>query len=480
MRRALILGGLGAASLRAAGLAFAQPQPAGPMLARASASVLKIDAGGHSATGFLWPDAAHVVTALHVVDGAARMVGHQVDRQGRIAASHPLAVERVLKECDLVLLRLPNALAAPPLPLLAGAPAVKQTLDALGFPLNIPGASNIEVKVRFGGTQLRSILPPKVLEQLNDYPSPGTEILNLEGNLVPGISGAPLLDAEGRVAGIANGGLEEGALGICWGIPASQLARLQQSGDTRLPGGQRVAQLFAADLQADVKTLPRLAGVTLTKLRSRSFGQLATTADDQLGLAQLSNVFFGFQPAGFRYDVYQDLATGASVAVPEGARLVEQGDFVAVQAGDGRMAMLLQVLPARGLDDAQRLSLQFEQRVTGYGTPGVNVMADPSWSYLQPMQRGGVIVNRKAAYRLRLVGGQWQRDAYFFGTEASNGRAFLGVAAVNRDDSPMTNLREMSCGQAPQQPGCQQVIAQRRLWAQMVLGAQFSTFPQQG
>ncbi len=480
MRRTLILGGLTAASLRATGLAFAQPQPAGQMLARASASVLKIDAGNHSATGFLWPDASHVVTALHVVDGAPRIVGHQVDRQGRITASHALAVERVLKDSDLVLLRLPAALPSPPLAASAGAPAVKQSLDALGFPLNIPGASNIEVKVRFGGTQLRSILPPKVLEQLAEYPSPAAEILNLEGNLVPGISGAPLLDAEGRVAGIANGGLEEGALGICWGIPATQLARLQQSADTRLPGAPRVAQLFAADLQADVKTLPRLAGVTLTKLRSRSFLQLAATADDQLGLAQLGNVFQGFQPASFRYDVYQDLSTGASVAVPEGARLFEQGDFIAVQAGDGRMAMLLQVLPVRSLDEAQRVSLQFEQRITGYGTPGTNVMADPAWSYLQPMQRSGVIVNRKAAYRLRMVGGQWLRDAYFFGTEASNGRAFLGVAALNHDDSPMTNLREMSCFQGPNQPGCQQVIAQRRLWAQMVLGAQFSTFPQQG
>lgn len=477
MRRTLILGGLGAAGLHLAGLARAQPVAPGQMLAKASASVLKIDAGGHTASGFVWPDALHVVTALHVVDGAPNIVAHQVDAQGRIAASAPLTVERVLKDSDLVLLRLPPSMSRPALTLSPSPPAVKQSLDALGFPLNIAGASSIELKLRYGGNQLRTILPPKVLDRMVDYPSPTVEILNLEGNLVPGMSGAPILDANGQVAGIADGGLEEGALGICWGIPSRHLARLAQSGDTRLPGGRHLDQLFAADLQADVKTLPRLAGVTLTRLRSRTYAQLAASADDQLGLAQLSAVFQMFQPGRFRYDIYQDLDSGATLAVPEGARLVDQGDFIAVGMGDTRMSMRVRVQAASGMAQAQALSERFEQDLTGLGTPGIAVLADPAWSYLQPMQRGRVIVNRKAAFRSRLMGGQWMREAYFFGTEATNGRAFLGVAAVNADDGPGVNGLEWACGQGQRDPRCPQVIAERRLWAQMVLGAQFSTFP---
>ncbi len=475
MRRALILGGCTAAALRLVGQTQAQPAN---VLAAASASVLKIDAGTHTASGFLWPDAQHVVTALHVVDNAQGVVGHLVDAQGKIEASHALRVERVLKSADLVLLRLPAPLARPALALNITLPAVKQVMDALGFPLNIPGASATEVKRRFGGDRLTSILPPKVLATLTDYPSATLEILNLEGNLVPGLSGAPLLDSSGRVVGVANGGLEEGAVGICWGIPAKYLEQLAQSSDTRLPRAAAIKQLFAADLQANVKTLAPLNGVTLTRLRSRTFAQLSASADDALGLRQLAMLFQVFQPENFKYDIYQDLQLGATLAVPEGSKLRSQGDFITVQGpGWPRMSMVVQIRSSANNAEAQRQSEMFEQAVTQLGTPGAFVTLDPAWSYLRPMQKGALVVNRKGAYRARMKDGFLQREAYFFGTVATNGRAFLGVSAVNIDDSAPTGMLEAQCMQGLGHPRCATLVDERRAWAQMVLAAQFSTFP---
>lgn len=475
MRRALILGGCTAAALRMFGKAHAQPAK---VLASASASVLKIDAGTHTASGFLWPDAQHVVTALHVVDNARAIIGHLVDAQGKIEASHPLRVVRVLKAADLVMLRLPAPLARPALTLNTSLPAVKQTMDALGFPLNSPGASATEVKRRFGGDRLNSILPPQVLATLKDYPSATLEILNLEGNLVPGLSGAPLLDSSGRVVGVANGGLEAGAVGICWGIPAKHLAPLAQSSDNQLPRAVAIKQLFAADLQANVKTLPPLSGVTLTRLRSRSFAQLAATADDGLGLRQLAMLFQAFQPETFSYDIYQDLRLGATLAVPEGAALRSQGDFITVQGpGWPRMSMVVQIRSSANGAEAQRQSEMFERAVTQMATAGTLVTLDPAWSYLGAMQKGTLLVNRKGYYRVRLKDGFWQREAYLFGTYATNGRAFLGVAAVNIDDSVATGLLELQCVQGLSHPRCLELMDQRRAWAQWVLAAQFSTFP---
>ncbi|MFZ4287481.1 S1 family peptidase [Variovorax sp. HJSM1_2] len=479
MRRALIFGGAAALALRLSGKAGAQPAAqASDILAGANASVVKIDAGTYTASGFLWPDTQHVVTALHVVDSAQNVVGHWVDAQGRIEASHPLLVERLLKSADLVLLRLPKPLARPALQLNTSLPQVKQTMDALGFAMNSPGASATEVKRRFGGDRLSAILPPKVLATLTDYPSASLEILNLEGNLVPGLSGAPLLDNRGRVVGVANGGLEEGAVGICWGIPAKHLEQLALSNTTELPRAQAVKLRFAADLQPNVKTLPALNGVTLTRLRSRSFAQLAASADDQLGLRQLANVFQAFQPEHFQYDIYQDLQLGATLAVPQGATLRTQGEFIGVQGpGWPRMSMLVQIRPVADAADTQRQAELFERLVTEMDTPGTQVALDPAWSYLAPMQKGALRVSRKGAYRARFKDGMLQRDAYFFGTVATNGRAFLGVVAINKDDSMPTNVLEVQCAQGLGHQRCPSLVGERRAWAQMVLAAQFSTFP---
>ncbi len=283
--------------------AVVMAQPAHKVLERVSQSVVKIEAGTSSATGFIWKDPQFVVTSLHVIDGQRKITANYVNANGQIVASSPAIVERVLKKSDLVMLRLENPQKRPVLQADLSPLKVKQSLDAVGFPLNIAGYSSTEVKVRFGGDQLRSILPSKVLKKIGEYPSITLKILNLEGNLVPGLSGGPIVDDKGQVVGIVDGGLESGAIGISWGIPASELQLLAQSTDNTLPNAPGITELFAADLDANVGKTQVVGDIRLTKLRSRSFQQLAETADDKLSLNQLASLFSGFNPYAFNYDI---------------------------------------------------------------------------------------------------------------------------------------------------------------------------------
>ena len=458
---------------------------AGSVLGRVSQSVVKIETADNAASGFIWPDASHVVTSLHVVDGQqGQIIARYVDSNGRSIASSRATVEKVLTKADLVLLRLKKPLKRNPLPVVQTAPAVKQTLDAVGFPLNIAGHSSTEVKVRFGGKQLRSILPPKVLKKFRHYPYPSTTtlILNLEGNLVPGLSGAPVVDAKGRVAGIADGGLESGAIGISWGIPASQLARLSASDEHRLPNAQGRTELFAADLQADVGKTQQLGRFRLTRLRSRSFQQLAATADDQLSLAQLATFFSIFSPDQFRYDIYQEMNSGATIAIPEGASLSQDDDFFVVDAGDSRMQIKFRLLSVDGFPDAQNKATRFEMQIGEY-MQGSQLVGDPAWSYLQPLQLWGTVITRKAFFRNIFNGVVWQPDKYYFETLATDGQTLLAVAAINHDNSRSTNQAEAWCMQAlasglpSPAAACPRLIRSRSLWAQMVLGVQFTSLP---
>lgn len=447
------------------------------VLEQVSQSLVKIEAGSASASGFLWFDSAHAVTALHVVDGQKDIISHYVNAEGRIVASSQAIVEKVLKESDLVLLRLETPQNRPALAVNPEPPRVKQSLDAVGFPLNIPGYSNTEVKVRFGGRQLQSILPPKVLKRMGEYPSVTSEILNLEGNLVPGLSGAPLIDGEGKVVGIVDGGLESGAIGICWGIPAAHLQLLAASSVTRLPGAPRTAEMFAADLNADVDRTIDIGDIRLTKLRSRTFQELADTADDQLGLNQLAAMFSIFNPYSFRYDIYQDLTSGATVVVPEGGEISEQGNFAVVSTNDPRMKMKFRITRTENPFEQQQESEIFERQLTELNGRS-QAMVDPAWSYLLPITRPGMMANRKGIYRNVFNGLMWQTDKYYFETLAASRTTLLAVAAVNNDNTPPTLQMEMLCGQGLQAPQCLNLTRSRQLWAQMVLGVQLASFPQ--
>jgi hypothetical protein len=244
-----------------------------------------------------------------------------------------------------------------------------------------------------------------------------------------------------------------------------------------VPGAAEIAELFAADLQAEVGRTQVVGNFRITKLRSRTFQQLAATADDQLGLSQLALSFSMFDPYSFRYDIYQDIESGAIVVVPEGAQLSGQGNFTVASTGDPRMEMKFQITQIQNQLNVQNQSVLFEQQLTQLNKHS-QVFTDPAWSYLLPMVRFGVMINRKGIYRNVFNGLAWQTDKYYFETLAFNGNTLLAVAAVNNDNTPQTIQMEMLCSQGLNYPQCTLLIRSRQVWAQMVLGVQFASFPQ--
>lgn len=100
-------------------------------------------------------------------------------------------------------------------------------LYVIGHPLGISAQLTSELfKInRVQSRELIELIPPgeeELLNQLQDRNSPATdiEVLSIEGSLVKGHSGAPVLNKYDQVIGIVNGGLQ--ALGgdeIGWVIP---------------------------------------------------------------------------------------------------------------------------------------------------------------------------------------------------------------------------------------------------------------------
>lgn len=433
-----------------------------------------------TATGFVWNDGDTVVTTLHVVDRSREIRVHY----SKLGATRPARVEKVLKDADLVLLRVVDAPKVPVLRHTVQLPQLEEEIHSLGFALSAPGISDWRFTLRYGEMRLQDYISGPAVKRLkgNGYPSPDLEVLKL-GNesLMPGLSGAPLFNRTGEVVGIGDGGLEQGAVNISWAIPAHNLDRLLRSTITKVPWSAGTLELFAAELQATVGPRISEGDIDLVKLRTRSLAELAATADDQLGLQQLSSLFPDIDLSAFRFDIYQEVHSGATVVLPQGAEIQpDPGGLWRVRlpgASHGHpLEVLLQLSEAASSLDADRIALRFEQRIQ-QRYPGVTFSLDPQWTYPIAYSRfDGLTVRRKAAGGVLNNGYGWVSDKYLFETLALRDNMVVALAVINTDASPTTLQLQAACFQGYQHPECSNLYQRRRAWAQMVLGVQLTSF----
>jgi hypothetical protein len=172
-------------------------------------------------TGFRLLGTKGIITALHgVADGknfsALNEQGDKVNNLSIVSVDIP---------DDLALLRSKELEDRDDEGLVQSAKVIAAHVElyVLGHPVGI----NLYRKTVHAGDpvfkHLDREIPPDSAEAFEARKSPSDEIriLNIEDPLLPGDSGAPVLDADDHVVGIVDGGLFGG--GISWAIPMSNL-----------------------------------------------------------------------------------------------------------------------------------------------------------------------------------------------------------------------------------------------------------------
>ncbi len=458
----------------------AQPALSGELMRAASRSIVKIECRGtgtgegHAASGFVWGQSNTVVTALHVVAGSNTINVYFES----VGVKRRASILRVLKRADLALLQVENAPTLSALLPASVAPQVNDEVVALGYPLNIPSLNSTSLRLRYGGKRLKDIVPAKVADEIrrNGYPDVEAQIINLEGHLLPGLSGAPILDGAGRVVAIADGGLENGAVAISWGLPVSELQSLVTSTESlHSREGMIVANLFAADLQLDLGETIRCGGAELRKVRTRNFLELAQSSDDPVRLFQLSAVL-GFDQAAFEYDIYQHLESGATVVIPAGMDLTARAGMCTASLANGQIELNIQIAQLNSAFEVQNAALRYEAQVMP--SQFLNQwQPDLSWSYLMPMSRyDGLVVNRKAMIKYGYNWGYPITEKSLYETLASRGNVLIGYTVINHDYTPQAIQNAALCGQGYSLPQCPQIFAAARDWARMVLAVHLTSF----
>lgn len=451
-----------------------EPQP--EVLTEASKSVGQVIARGckgpdrtRTGSGFIWGSTTQVVTALHVVSNCEHVAVYF-----RETREIPAEIVRVLVGADLALLSIPPRVSAKPLVASSSPPATNDTLQAIGYYFGVKTLDNRPVHVTMGSPVLDDMVTEAVRRALKDTGSPSlnTQILRLDGNLLPGLSGAPLINTQGKVAGIGSGGLENGTVGVSWAIHYRYLADLAKAPlATTLPSFTH-GPLFAAPIEGSTGRQIQCGDKTFAFIKTRLLSDLLETTDDAMGLSQIAATT-GMQSNELRaieLDVFAEQDSGASVVLPRNTQLVKSNDQCQATITPG-LTITVGSATVANQKDVQEKSVEFEQT---FDPADFQWRPDFSFSYPVPLRRAdGLVVRRK-----NIVGfvpaNVFMPVADSFETLMTRGDTFVGVRVQNNAFNP---LRYQACRMDPDLAGCTATNRAFASWVAAVIGVHMSTFP---
>jgi trypsin-like peptidase len=202
-----------------------------------------------SQTGFRVRGIKGLVTALHGIADCQKIMASS---KNGLFLDQPLTINKMDVDHDVALLSSPQIDSAPD-----GGLNIADNVDwkslgmvkVYGHPY---GISNLETTLTLRNPPLRplnDLVPAAPLSILKERRSPNhlINVLNLQGNLLPGHSGAPILDSKGNVVAVANGGLKEGFAGISWAVPYKDIEWDSLGGKLRVLAQIDPSILFATD-----------------------------------------------------------------------------------------------------------------------------------------------------------------------------------------------------------------------------------------
>lgn len=457
-------------------------------------STVRVKSGSKVSTGFLWKNNDWVVTTLHSIEQSNNI---QITLVDQVRNAH---VVRVLKRYDLALLKLDSPVTLPIINNSNDKPIINSNLYVLGYNGKGNLSTIIDRSLRLGfnsSGKLKGLLSNELRISLSNCKSPDPEIdiLYFDGSLLPGFSGSPIVNNAGHLVGIADGGLEEGAQSISWGIGAQFLNQLSASQEkfqnTYCASNSQSVKFASENIQDQNVEYITFNDYKFIKTKTRTINQMITTVDDPLGLNQLINGYSmtnNLNYLEFSYDIYTDFKSGATLCVPEGTKLKVHNGILVGQTLNSNFAYI--AWPSRtpnafaSSEAHQKASITFENKVIEYSNMDLVYNLDPKFSYTSPVYKSnGTIVNRRAFrgyYQDQF--GNYYPQTFIFETHIASGDTYLGMAVINLNSTQnMQNLLN-KCAYSGQCYGksidadCQYICQNYKSFSQIVLGVHMGGF----
>jgi Trypsin-like peptidase domain len=471
-----------ALALPLAGAAWAAGPKDGPddaVLLKAANSVVQVIASNCSGeeaaragSGFALGKGGPFVTDLHVVAGCTN---YQIKRQND--NTWPATLVRVLKARDLALLKVdPPPTEIPGLQISAAVPSPNDKLDVIGYPLGLGTFDSADLSVGIATEttpELEAALDDQASAELQSagYPAPDTDVVRVNGSLEPGDSGAPVIDWQGNVAAVGDGGLERGTVGIAWATQPQYVKELEDSNDplavTSLGSASVGFAVAIPQTKAEgAANTVKCGALSLMRRRDIKAGKLIKTTDDPVKLSDLLVDLTGVPVAQFDNDeftIWTELQSGAGIALPKGLSIEAGSDYCTVHTGVPNIDYLIAL--TRLSSDASSpewvIEANRQEWLAGHRTLFVvntnQLLPDRKFSVPRRFRNGGIVI------RQMLTGQSKDGHAVRVFTNDLSGRgAYISVSVINRD--------------AKADPS-QMNAAERSAWAQGLLAVNLTAVP---
>ena len=395
-----------------------------------SKTIVRVKSGSKYSTGFFFKNGKQVITTLHSIGNPDQIEVYIPSKQSWC----DVTLKRISKKSDLVLLEMQNCESQN---FIKSENIAATSIDTKVFTIGYYG-SNEKFQDRdflvglLEGKRLKDLLEPSAELEIKNlgFPSLETEIVYLKGQLLHGFSGSPIVDYEGKLIGIADGGLENGAAGISWCITATQLRSVETSTDTFPRSSlKKVKTLFAAEeIPAESEAITN--GIfSFELIKSRTFEELNNTGNytqyPEMGMYQIMTALDqeGINYRDFEFNIYLESTTGATIALPKGLKLMQENGMFYATTANNDTAILITLYNTY---NPQQTSIEFENMLQ-LATNIYSWSIDTRLSFLIPYYRpDNVIINRKAFYN-------YEPNRYIIEALAVKENVFFGVATLFKD-----------------------------------------------
>lgn len=423
-----------------------------------------------------------VVTALHVVSGCNGAIEISPTGPDGIAlgVTHAATVQQVLNSADLALLKIPANTGLTTASIAPQSPSVNAIVSAVGYEYGAPGARDVTLRIANGSRVLRNLLGQRAQADISQYGAPSLDlaILSMQGQLVSGISGAPVVDQAGTIVGIADGGLEDGAAGVSWAIGASFIGALRASSDQVSSISTNPKVLFSADEAPPSLGANVVCGSNHFR-HVRNIG-LHTLVDYSSDPAATVDWFSSFSSSDIKwmeshpFSVWQHIESGSSVVVPGFLTLQDSGGRCVAMTPEGWHTLTLVAGTVPAGSDPRPLLLAEDK----------SEMPEPNWEEVTTVTipdtrrpNGSTIVRTRFSrlpYDSNLKP-QYDLFLWRYRTGGLSKNWWLSISVLKRHFTD--NSAENSCAQQPTLFGCADLIESHQRFQAMKAAAFFMKLP---